>query len=527
MLTPDQLFGILAARPFPGAVDLRMSSGACCFTVEGVAIGYTHNGWLAFGRVIPDEWPIPLDFVSDAEQVHAEIRRVLAIVMGARMPDAAQALAKVTAERDDALTKAADLERRLDGLKSDRHEETLRWADEREALRADLTKITDAHTVVSQRLVGSQKEVAERDATIDELRTALETIAAHVGLVGSDQWAVGEIVVKVGEVAVKAGAVPALEKGVARLTEEMDKATARAEAAEAKVIDLTLRLGETQNRVGDLESELAGARDDADHLHRDLDFMNQRRANAQKRVTDLERQRDEYQAAVEVQRTRANVNHNRADKAEARVKRLLRQRTAAHDVLDEAGIGLEPEGSPRWTLARRCRAAVAPVWGYLDAMQAFDVVGEIVNVTGKTGERGFIDAVIARVKTLRNDDDTRAAIAVAVGLDGSASLALILDTVKSADTTKDTDLARLISYHQAPITFNARPLTLAERASFVIRRLWQGRTNAANEAAALRRELGDIADALGDLPDTAEREPIGDREEHLGLSTAERIRLSR
>ena len=61
----------------------------------------------------------------------------------------------------------------------------------------------------------------------------------------------------------------------------------------------------------------------------------------------------------------------------------------------------------------------------------------------------------------------------------------------------------------------------------MIRRLGQGRTNAANEAAALRRELGDIEAALSDLPDTAEREPIGDREEHLGLSTAERIRLSR
>ena len=241
--------------------------------------------------------------------------------------------------------------------------------------------------------------------------------------------------------------------------------------------------------------------------------VSQRLVGSQKEVAEVSAERDEATA--------------RATKAEARVKRLLRQRNAAHAVLDEAGIGLEVEGSPRWTLARRCRAAAAPVWGYLDALQAFDVVGEIVGVTGKTGERGFIDAVIARVKALRNDDDTRAAIAVAVGLDDSASLGLILDTVKSADTTKDADLLRLVSYHQAPIKFNARPLTLAERASFVIRRLWQGRTNAANEAAALRRELGDIEAALGDLPDTAEREPIGDREEHLGLSAAERIRLSR
>ena len=406
-MTVLQIFGILAARPFPGSVDLRMSNGACCFTVEGVAIGYTHNGWLVFGRVIPDEWPIPLDFVSDAERVHAEIRRVLAIVNAPAEPSptwaeikadcvgpdlpaddplydratAAQALAKVTAERDALLIAESTLSKIATAL-------AIPALEPYDDALSMVKRLVVGYTVVSQRLAGSQKEVAEVSA-------------------------------------------------------ERDEATAR------------------------------------------------------------------------------------ATKAEARVKRLRKSINAAHDVLDEAGIGLEPEGSPRWTLARRCRAAVAPVWGYLDAMQAFDVVGEIVGVTGKTGERGFIDAVIARVKALRNDDDTRAAIAVAVGLDGSASLALILDTVKSADTTKDTDLARLVNYHQAPIRFADRPLTLAERAAFVIRRLWQGRTNAANEAAALRRELGDISDALGDLPDTAEREPIGDREEHLGLSAAERIRLSR
>ncbi len=301
-----------------------------------------------------------------------------------------------------------------------------------------------------------------------------------------------------------------------RLTDEMDrrkdveqmlaKVTAERDAERAHVITLNLHKKEGIEALNAAKAELARLTD----AHA---VVSQRLAGSQKEVAEVSAERDEATA--------------RATKAEARVKRLRKSINAAHDVLDEAAIGLEPEGSPRWTLARRCRAAVAPVWGYLDAMQAFDVVGEIVGVTGKTGERGFIDAVIARVKALRNDDDTRAAIAVAVGLDGSASLGLILDTVKSADTTKDADLLRLVSYHQAPITFNARPLTLAERAAFVIRRLWQGRTNAANEAAALRRELSDIEAALGDLPDTAEREPIGDREEHLGLSTAERIRLSR
>lgn len=324
-MSPGHLGGDLLAHPFPGAIDLRLTTDGLHFTVGDITLRYDGEAFHAPRHRVESTLPHPA--AINAQGVHAEIHRVLAIVMGAS-------------------DRAADLERRLAAVKSDRHEETLRWADEREALRAE-------------------------------------------------------------------------------------------------------------------------------------------------------------------------------------VKRLLRQRAAAHAVLDEAAIGLEVEGSPRWTLARRCRAAVEPVWGYLDALQAFDMVGEIVGVTGKTGERGFIDAVIARVKALRNDDDTRAAIAVAVGLDDSASLGLILDTVKSADTTKDADLARLVSYHQAPIKFSDRPLTLAERASFVIRRLWQGRTNAANEATSLRRELGDIEAALSDLPDTAEREPIGDREEHLGLSAAERIRLSR
>jgi protein-disulfide isomerase-like protein with CxxC motif len=157
------------------------------------------------------------------------------------------------------------------------------------------------------------------------------------------------------------------------------------------------------------------------------------------------------------------------------------------------------------------------------------LVGAQKEVAEVSAERDEAIARAAKVEgRLRRDDELREQIAVAVGLDGSASLALILDTVRR-DAPDDSRAAQalraLVGYHQAPITFADRPLTLAERASFVIRRLWQGRTNAAAEAAALRRELGDIEAALGDIPDTAEREPIGDREDHLGLSTAERLRL--
>ena len=85
--------------------------------------------------------------------------------------------------------------------------ESERLQDRLTNVEAQLAKMTDAHAVVSQRLVGAQKEVAERDATIDELRTALESIAANVGLVGSDQWAVGELVGKVGEATARADKV--------------------------------------------------------------------------------------------------------------------------------------------------------------------------------------------------------------------------------------------------------------------------------------------------------------------------------
>jgi len=452
-MAPGHLDGVLLHKPLPGAGDLRLTTEGLHFTVGDITLRYDGEAFHAPRYRVESTLPHPA--AINAQGVHAEIHRVLAIVMGAG-------------------DRAADLERRLAAIKSDRHEETLRWADEREALRADLAKITDAHAVVSQRLAGSQKEVTERDATI--------------------------------------------------------------ESNEAKVIDLTLRLGETQNRVADLESELAGVRAAKRSVEGDC-------AISAKRAAEAERAR-KADADLLVMRTNdLAAERARAEAAEAKVKRLLRQRNAAHDVLDEAGIGLEVEGSPRWTLARRIGHAVAEIRDHLDAVNALDAIAKVVGLIPPSLSSGATDdEVVAKVKALHQEgaDLTRlrAPIAIGLGLDESASLSLILDAVNddrddpdTQDALADSQAARglraLVSYHQAPITFNARPLTLAERAAFVIRRLWQGRTNAANEAAALRRELGDIADALGDLPDTAEREPIGDRKEHLGLSTAERIRLSR
>jgi len=238
--------------------------------------------------------------------------------------------------------------------------------------------------------------------------------------------------------------------------------------------------------------------------------VSQRLAGSQKEVAEVSAERDEATA--------------RATKAEARVKRLRKSINAAHDVLDEAGIGLEPEGSPRWTLARRCRAAVAPVWGYLDALQAFDVVGEIVGVTGKTGERGFIDAVIARVKALRNDDDTRAAIAVAVGLDGSASLALILDTVPRDRPAREISrLSGLLDVFAAPVAFGERRLSTVERAEWALRRALRERDECAPRMAQLI-DAEVCLDTLG-VPAYAAipSDDPGDASE--ALTVAERIRL--
>jgi len=281
-MAPGHLDGVLLHKPLPGAGDLRLTTEGLHFTVGDITLRYDGEAFHAPRYRVESTLPHPA--AINAQGVHAEIHRVLAIVMGAG-------------------DRAADLERRLAAIKSDRHEETLRWADEREALRAEVKRLTDAHAIVSQRLAGSQKEVAERDATIEELRGALEAIAAHVG---ADPWAVEEIQVKVAE--------------FERRGQALDEATARA----AKVED-----------------------------------------------------------------------------------------------------------------------------------------------------------------RLRRDDELREQIAVAVGLDGAASLALILDTMtrdRPDDPRAVKDLRALVNYHQAPIKFADRPLTLAERASFVIRRLWQGRTNAAPQA---------------------------------------------
>ena len=72
---------------------------------------------------------------------------------------------------------------------------------------------------------------------------------------------------------------------------------------------------------------------------------------------------------------------------------------------------------------------------------------------------------------LRRDDELREQIAVAVGLDGSASLALILDTVTRDRPVREISrLSGLLDVLAAPVSFGERRLSTAERAEWAPRR---------------------------------------------------------
>ncbi len=179
----------------------------------------------------------------------------------------------------------------------------------------------------------------------------------------------------------------------------------------------------------------------------------------------------------------------RADTAEAKAKRLRRYINAAHDVLDEAAIALEPESARRYTLARRCRAATAEVWDYLDAVNALDEIAKVVGLTPPSLSSGATDSeVVAAVKALYQPGD----------------------------------LPALLDRYAAPAKIGARQITTAERAAFVIRRLARAAANARAEAAALRAEQEDLRDAVAAAPDAAERADGS----LLALNLSERIRAA-
>ena len=196
-MTPDRLLRWLLSFPFPGALA-AMQGDELTITLEGEVLRFD-GAWRA-----PDGQRIPCTLPDDcdADDIHAEIRRGLAITRGIIGASWYNVTPEPAPSWEEVKERCVGPDLPGDDTLQDRLTDEI---DRRRDVEAQLAKMTDAHAIVSQRLVGAQKEVAERDATIDELRGALESIAADVGgLVGSDQWAVGAIVGKVGEVAARA-----------------------------------------------------------------------------------------------------------------------------------------------------------------------------------------------------------------------------------------------------------------------------------------------------------------------------------
>lgn len=229
---------ILRTHPYPGVSGVLITDdGDLEFTLDGATVPLDGELWRLDEvevRLDADGWNTsgltrrcllsPSDTLTP-EAVHAEVKRVLRLAAESphssarldhrltdeidRRKDVEAQLARVTAERDQARQAYLDLSTNnpLRPTVNAIAERLGVCPAEPGPMLAEVDRLkglADAHAVVSQRLVGAQKEIAERDATIEELRGALESIAANVGLVGSDQWAVGEIVGKVGEATARA-----------------------------------------------------------------------------------------------------------------------------------------------------------------------------------------------------------------------------------------------------------------------------------------------------------------------------------
>ena len=80
MITPSTLAIILQGAPFPDAVFTVTPGGAALdLTIDGATITFCEGAWFAAERRTT---PAHLSFAATptAEQVHTEIRRVLAII---------------------------------------------------------------------------------------------------------------------------------------------------------------------------------------------------------------------------------------------------------------------------------------------------------------------------------------------------------------------------------------------------------------------------------------------------------------
>jgi hypothetical protein len=115
------------------------------------------------------------------------------------------------------------------------------------------------------------------------------------------------------------------------------------------------------------------------------------------------------------------------------------------------------------------------------------LVGSQKEVAEVSAERDAATARADKVEDrLRRDDELREQLAVAVGLDGSASLALILDTVTRDRPTREVSrLSGLLDVFAAPVTFGERRLSTVERAEWALRRALRERDECAPRMAQL------------------------------------------
>ena len=202
------------------------------------------------------------------------------------------------------------------------------------------------------------------------------------------------------------------------------------------------------------------------------------------------------------------------------VEQALAKMTDAHAVVSQRLIGSQKEVAEITAERDRMKKQAAAM---RVSFAEFERRGE--QIATLTAERDEATARADKVESrLRRDDALRAEIAVAVGLDDSASLALILDTVRRDRPGREISrLSGLLDVLAAPVLFGERRLSTAERAEWALRRALRERDECAPRMAQLI-EAEVLLDTLG-VPAYAAvpGDDPGDASE--ALTVAERLRL--
>lgn len=108
-MTATQLYRRLCSDPFPGAT-VTLNGLGCNIRINDVYLTYDIEGWQTGGRILEHQLAHPGD--ADAEQVHAEIRRVLAVLKEYNALDSIG----ITSAQEAALSPLVRANRRALGL---------------------------------------------------------------------------------------------------------------------------------------------------------------------------------------------------------------------------------------------------------------------------------------------------------------------------------------------------------------------------------------------------------------------------